>query len=167
MRKNSGKEKEQNYFSKFLKEQAERIAELKKQNAELTAKLDECAKREREISDAIVANKKKCDEIMTEVKVKYALECERLAAFRKKWTDAARYGYLKEGYEKTDRVLKECQAELERSFADDFGITDYLSERARLDDEPALNYQALKSEAKKKKIEELSERDLEELLKQI
>lgn len=151
-----------------MKEQAARIAELKQQNALLTQKLEEYQKREREISDAIIATNKKCDEIDSDIKVKYALECERLAYFRKKWTDAAKYGYLKEGYEKTDRVLKECLTELEKAFADDFGVSDYISERERLDDDPDLNYEAIRTEAKKKqKIEEISEKDLAELLKQV
>ena len=168
MKKQNAINKDNNYFSSFLKEQASRIAELKQQNAILTQKLEEYEKREKEISDAIIATKRKCDELNAEIKVKYALECERLESFRKKWTDAAKYGYLQDGYERTDRVLKECQAELEKAFADDFGITDYLSERERLDDEPSLNYEAIKTEGKKRqKIEELSERELEELLKQV
>ena len=162
-------DKEQNYFARFVKEQATRIAELKQQNAELTQKLDEYIKRERDIADAVIATKRQCDEMLTEIKVKYALECERLDAFRKKWTDAARYGYLKEGYERTERVLRDCQAELEKAFADDLGISDYLSERERLDDEPKLDYEAIKSDhpKEKRRIEELSEKELEELLRQI
>lgn len=157
----------------LVKEQAARIAELKAENAALIQKLDAYVAREKELTETIAFAKKKCDEMVSETKVRYALECERLKNFRDKWTAAARDGYLQYGVEQTEKILQECRKEMERAFADDLGISDYLSERDRLGADPTLNYRAILSEEKKdpppakRKIEELSERDLAELLKQI
>ncbi|MBR1747222.1 MAG: hypothetical protein IJ735_03290 [Clostridia bacterium] len=162
--------------SVLVKEQAARIAELKQENASLVKRLDEYVAREKELADTIAFAKKKCDEWVSNAKIKYALECERLKTFRAKWLSAAKDGYLKYGVEKTDQILQECRAELEKAFADDLGVTDYLFERDRISAEPTLDYRAIISDEVKKspstsdqrrKIEELSESDLAELLKQL
>lgn len=163
----------------LVKEQAKRIAELKGENARLLQKLDEYEKRDREIIDTLAFAKKKCDEMLSESKVKYALECERLKTFHEKWIAAAKDGYLKYGIEQTDRILRDCRAELEKAFADDLGVSDYLSERERLNADPTLNYRAIISEELsspaalppdppvKRRIDSLAEKDLAELLKQL
>lgn len=175
--KKSKKNRSQNeteQLNALIKEQADRIAELKKTNADLTLTLEEYRLREKEISDTLAYANKKSSEIISESKVKYALECERLKAFRKKWIIAAHSGALKGSYEQTERTLRECQSELENALASDLGTLDYVAERERLDDEPNLNYGTIIeeesgqiSEETKKQIEELSDDELEELLKQI
>lgn len=159
-----------------MKEQAERIAELKKINADLTLALEEYRGREREIAETLAFANKKSAEILAESKVKYALECERLRAYRKKWIVAAHSGALKSSYEQTERVLRECQAELENALACDLGTADYAAERDRLDDEPKLNYEAIIAEESAgscpasrtaKQIDELSDEELDELLTQL
>ena len=144
--KNSGKrnrEKSKNYFAELVKEQADRIAELKKQNADLTLALDALRSKESEITATLATIKKREEESRAEVKIKYALECERLKNFRAKWIEAARLGSLKSDFEKTEKLLKDCQAELEQGFSDDLGASDYLMERDRLNDDPILNYEAI------------------------
>lgn len=162
----------ENYFADLVKEQAERIAELKKQNAELTLALESYKSKEAAIAETLDYARKKSAEMASEAKVKYALECERLKAFRKKWTSLARSGNLAASLERTENLLRECQAELEKGLSDDLGTADYIAERERLDAEPNLNYEAIIEEEAnavqtKKQIEELSDEELEELLTQI
>lgn len=158
----------------LIKEQAERIAELKKINADLTLVLEEYRLKENKITDTLSYANKKSAEIIAESKVKYALECERLRSYRKKWIIAAHSGALKSSYEQTEKVLRECQTEMENALASDLASGDYIAERDRLNDEPNLNYDAIIAEetAKqsletKKQIEELSDDELDELLNQL
>ncbi len=138
-----------------IKIYAERIAELKRMNADLTIVLEEYRKKERKITEALSYAEEKKAAVEKEIKVKYALECERLAAFRKKWVDAVRNGTLDRDYKRTERVLDECRAQLLAEFDEE--TADYYEETERLDE---VN-------EKRRHIDELSENELEELLKQI
>lgn len=187
----------------LIKEQAERIAELKKINADLTFALEEYRLKEKQIAETLDFARRKSSEIISESKVKYALECERLALFRNKWISAVNEGRIAADYARTEKVLEECRAEMERAFDDDAEISDYLSERDRLGEGPSLDYRAiidkesssalsdapeeeiLSAEERKsppsprkkplppsgktsvRNVDELSDEELEELLKQL
>ena len=127
----------------LIKEQAERIAELKKINADLTFALEEYRLKEKQIAETLDFARRKSSEIISESKVKYALECERLNLFRNKWISAVRAGRADADFARTEKILEECRAEMERAFDDDIGIADYLAERDRLGDSPQLNYRAI------------------------
>lgn len=157
----------------LIKNQAERIAELKKENAELLQNLESCRAKENEIADTLSFTKRKQEEILNEAKIKYALECERIKSFRKKWTDAAKEGILRANYALTEKTLRECQLEMEEALSMKIGDAgkSYVEERDRLDDDPGLNYSAFLPETSSEKfpgeIEELSEKELGELLEQL
>lgn len=127
----------------LIKEQAERIAELKKINADLTFALEEYRLKEKQIVETLDFARRKSSEIISESKVKYALECERLALFRNKWISAVNEGRIAADYARTEKILEECRAEMERAFDDDAEISDYLAERDRLGDGPKLDYRAI------------------------
>lgn len=158
----------------LIREQADRIAELKRLNSDLALALEEYRLREKAITDALNYAQQKSAEILAEAKVKYALECERLKAYRKKWISAVKNGAMKTSYELTEKTLLDCQKELETALASDLGTDDYILERERLGDEPNLNYEAIIDEENAKissetrsQIEDLSEEELEDLLNQL
>ncbi len=175
--KNSKKEKRENSDASALaliREQADRIAELKRLNADLALALEDYRLREKAITDALNYAQQKSAEILAEAKVKYALECERIKAYRKKWIAAVKSGALQSSYEQTEKTLLACQKELETALASDLGTNDYIAERERLDDDPSLNYEAIIDEENEKispetksQIEDLSDEELEDLLRQI
>ena len=98
---------------------AERIAELKRMNADLTVMLEEYRKKERKIADALSYADALQKSVEKELKIKFSLECERLCAFRKKWITAAKNGSAEKDYEKTLSVLDECRKTLLEEFEDE------------------------------------------------
>lgn len=142
---------------------AERIEELKKQNAELTIMLEEYRKKEQHIADALAYADAMQKSIEAELKIKYALECERLSSFRKKWLAAANAGAASGDYEKTLAVLDECRAVLTEEF-DSPADKDFREEEIRLS---RLDENVTQKNAEKRHIDELSETELQELLRQL
>lgn len=156
----------------LIKEQAERINELREENANLLIALEGYRKKEKEISDLINYAKKQSEDIRNESKVKYALECERIKLYRQKWTkilNSKNGESLPLNYEKTLSTLKDCQKEMEEMLANDLGenMQDYLSERNRLDDEPILDYQAIINQQSNTDIETLTNEEIQDLLNQL
>lgn len=143
---------------------AERIAELKRMNADLTVMLEEYRKKERKIADALSYADALQKSVEKELKIKFSLECERLCAFRKKWITAAKNGSAEKDYEKTLSVLDECRKTLLEEFEDE-KTDDFLEETERLD---KLDHAASSEKpAEKRHIDELSEEELQDLLRQL
>ncbi|MFW5780650.1 MAG: hypothetical protein ACOCWI_04290 [Bacillota bacterium] len=149
--------------NKVIRDQAERIVELKKQINDLSISLEQYRKRESEIVESMAYAKKKTEELTQEAQIKFALECERLRVYRNKWLryikDKSREGELAKNIEKTNEVLKECQIQLEDMLYTDLGINQsvadsYIYERERIDGEPSLNYQKIIDKAKEKVIDD-------------
>lgn len=156
----------------LIKEQADRINELRDENTNLLVALEGYRKKEKEISDLLNYAKKQSEDLKNEAKVKYALECERLKVYRQKWTkvlNAKNGETLAFSYEKTLATLKECQKEMEEMLANDLGenMRDYLSERNRIDDDPILDYQAIIKNQSAEEIEVLTNEEIQDLLNQL
>ena len=140
-----------------MQEQAQRIVELKQEVNDLCIALENYRKRDSEITQVFAFAKQKAEELVEESRIKYALECERLRVYRNKWmryiNDKNKRGELAQDIEKTNRLLKECQAELEDMLYTDLGINQsvsnsYVLERERIDGEPSLDYQQIIKKAK-------------------
>lgn len=155
----------------LVSKQSKRIEELKVENEKLHKELDKYRALEKEISDTLSYAKKQAESIVSEAKIKYALECERIKVYRQKWTQVAQSnnkGRILDSFEKTFETLKQCQTDMENMLACDLGddMKSYIAERDRLNTEPCLNYKAIISE-NENKLEELKENELEELLNQL
>ncbi len=157
--------------NQIMKEQALRIVELKQEVNDLAIELEKYRRKEMEITQLLAYSKKKSEEIVQEAKIKYALECQRLRLYRNKWMryikDKNKAGKLAEDIERTNRVLKECQIQLEDMLYTDLGINinvadSYICERERIDDEPSLNYQAIIDEHTKSPIKTGSVENIED-----
>lgn len=140
-----------------IKTYAERIAELKQMNTDLTLVLEEYRKKEQKIADALAYIEELKTETQKEIKLRYSLESERLTAFRKKWITAVKNGTAKQDFERTEEVLEECRKLLLAEF-DSEESRDYLEETERL---------SAVEKTQKRHVEELSEEELEELLNQL
>lgn len=156
----------------LIKEQADRINELREENNNLLVALEGYRKKEKEISDLVNYAKKQSEDLKNEAKIKYALECERLKLYRQKWTKlvSAKNGdSLALSYEKTLSTLKTCQKEMEEMLANDLGenMKDYLNERNRIDDEPILDYQAIINCQTSENLEKLTNEEIQDLLNQL
>lgn len=175
MKKTKPKQKNKNNNTKFvelIKQQADRINELREENANLLIALEGYRLKEKQISDLVDYAKKQSEDLKNEAKVKYALECERIKLYRQKWTtiiNSKKGDTLSLNYEKTLSTLKECQKEMEEMLANDLGenMKDYLSERNRIDDEPILNYQAIINKSSKVDLETLTNEEIQDLLNQL
>ena len=160
-RRGSNAETEQTIL---VKKQAERIAELKEEVNELTKKLEEYRRKETEIILNLEYARKKREEYVSMSKVQYALECERVEAFRKKLSKFRSKEELTSAYDNAYSELRKWQIEMERAMASDLGspMQDYVDERERLDDDPSLNYESIMEEG-----DRISETELKDLLDQI
>lgn len=139
----------------IMREQTLRIQELKRENADLINKLEDYRKKEESIISTINFAQNEADKLIRDSRQRYALECERLKKFREKWVGyvsiSKKTGKLAEDFEESNRVLKECQAELEEMIYKDLmegsSIDDvkksYFEERERTDGEPTLNYKEI------------------------
>ncbi len=175
-----------------MREQIMRIQELKRENADLLCRIEDYKKKEESIANAINFAQTETERLLKESRDRYALEAERLKSFRAKWVGyvgvVQKNGKLAEEFAESNRVLKECQVELEEMiYKDLMGVNpideikqDYLQERARIDAEPTLDYkQLLKKEQTKENSEALtidikpaaeekmSDNELSQLMKQI
>lgn len=159
----------------LIKEQADRINELREENSNLLLALESYRQKEKEISDLINFAKKQSEELRSEAKIKYALECERLKLYRQKWTkilNAKDGETLEKNYDKTLATLKLCQRELEEMLSYDLGenMRDYLAERDRIDDEPILDYKAIIEDNtfdEAAQLQNLTNEEIQDLLNQL
>ena len=155
----------------LIKRQAERIEELRKQNGELTAKLEEYRKSEKEITDAVLFAKAKQDEYLSDLRVRYALENERLRRFCEKMDCYKSREELLRAYDDSFSAVKKAREELDRVLKEDLGAgtADYLSERKRLglkDEAPFITTESM-VRSDLNKVSALTEEELQELLDQI
>ena len=155
-------------------EKTARINELKAENAKIMQELDAYRAREKEIAETLTFARKKSDEFIAEAKVKYALECERLKIYRKKWECASENGGengISRSFKKTADILRECQLELETMLASDLGedFAAYLAERNRINGDPTLDYAAIAPTLSNADNfpDMLTEEEIEELLRQL
>ena len=152
----------------LVKKQAERIEQLRKENAVLTAKLEEYRQKEREISDAVVFAKQKQDEFLTDLKVRYALENERLRRFCSTMECYKSREELLSAYDRSFSEVKKAREELTRILNEDLGAgaSDYLAERRRLGEEvfPTKEKTVRRDLSE---VDSLTEEELQELLDQL
>ena len=155
----------------LIKQQSERIKELREEVRALEKTVESYRSREREITQTLDFARKKGEEYVSSIRIKYALECERIRRFREKLEKYRNKDELIIAHENAFSELKKIQIDLEKTMADDLGcaINDYLTERNRLNDEPHLNYGAIVSdnESLLSDVDKISEEDLRELLEQI
>ena len=74
-------------YEERLKDQAERIDQLKSECAALREDNAGYRDREKSVAKALLAASEKAEEIEAAAKVRYSLEIQRLNSFRDKWTD--------------------------------------------------------------------------------
>lgn len=107
-------------------EQRERILTLTAQLDALTLKVKDFEKREEQIKSAIVSATEKADTMTSDVRLRYAMELDRLNAFRAKWTGV--YAELKERYSFSKDALNmesaavSAKLEIERFLSQDFSL---------------------------------------------
>ncbi|MDR1939276.1 MAG: DivIVA domain-containing protein [Clostridiales bacterium] len=131
-----------------LKEQKLRINELKAQNLKLAAKIKELKNREDDVKNALIAANEKSNEIISAIKIKYALEGQRLRLLQAKWTSYFENS-LKDGgnddYKKNQAYYIKIETELQEILKSDFGIITE-NNKPTLNDEILSQY---KSETKR------------------
>lgn len=162
---------EKNAYERLIKTQSERIDELRKQNAELEKALSSYRSREKEIADALALAKQKGDEYVSLVRMKYAMECDRIGRYREKLEKYRSREELINAYDDAFRELREWQNDLEKSLTGEFGaeMHDYLSEKERLQDAPRLRYGEIieKEKTDLMTADRITEDELRELLEQL
>ena len=155
----------------LIKKQADRIEELRKENGLLSVKLDEYGKREKEISETVLFAKARQDEYLSDLKIRYALENERLRRFCEKMDCYKSREELMRAYDDSFSAVKKAREELERILKEDLGAgtADYLSERRRLNDNDDIPFPTAESVVRSdlNKVSSLTEEELQELLDQI
>ena len=163
--------KQTEYDAQIIKQQAERISELKTEIDVLEKALEVYRKRERDVVDTVDFARKKGDEYVAMIKIKYALECERIRRFKERLEKFRTRDELIRCYDTAFGELNAWLDEMERTIANDFGsaMTDYISERKRLNTEPELDYTEITKRLKTDLSEagQLSEEDLKDLLDQL
>ena len=164
-KKNRKKDEERVNDIAIMREQTQRIQELKRENADLINKLEDYRKKEESIISTINFAQSEAEKLRRDSRERYAIECERLKKFREKWVGyvsiAKKTGKLAEDFEESNRVLKECQVELEEMIYKDLmdgspidtAKQDYLNERERIGAEPTLDYKKIIKEANQKLYE--------------
>ena len=130
-------------YEERLKEQAERIDELRSECAALREENADYRDREKSVAKALLAASEKAEEIEAAAKVRYSLEIQRLNSFREKWSDYL--SKLKDdkviGAEarRFDRFMEDLEAELTEVMEHDLNMsvtagaeryTQYLKERS-------------------------------------
>ena len=125
-----------------VKKQAERIEELRKENERLTSQLEEYRSREKEIADTVAFAKQKQEEYLADLRVRYALENERLKRFCRTMESYSTREELLRAYDESFTAVKKAREELNRVLQEDLGAgaSDYFSERDRLGDESDLPF---------------------------
>ncbi len=153
-------------YDKVIAEQNQRITELREENNDLLILLESYRLKESEISDTLLYAKKQEENLLKSAKVKYSLELERIKALREKWQKVADYTNPRDAVNHimlTINTLDSCINDFNESIKEDFPIicADYIEEQSRL-----INANAPTSSVSKK-IEELTDDELEDLLNQL
>lgn len=171
MKKKNAEKFEKEAYERLLKTQSDRIEELRKENAELNAAVSSFHAREKEIADALTFAKQKGEEYVSLIRVKYALECDRIRKYREKLEKYRSREELIRGYDDAFRELRAWQDELENALIEGAGeeMRDYEREKERLKDEPQLRYGEIAEREKTNLMtaEKISEEELKELLEQL
>ena len=107
-------------------EQNERIRVLKAQCDRLSEELSVYRDREEQIKGALLAAGEQAEKTVLDIKLRYAMELERLKLFRAKWTGAyeeikKRYNFSKDALN-MESVAVSVKLELERFLAQDFSL---------------------------------------------
>ena len=107
-------------------EQKERIRVLKAQCDRLAEELEVYRDKEEQIKAALIAAGEQAEKTELDIKLRYAMELERLKLFRAKWTGAyeelkERYGFGKDALN-MESVAVSVRMELERFLAKDFAL---------------------------------------------
>ena len=107
-------------------EQKERIRVLKAQCDRLVEELEVYRDKEEQIKAALIAAGEQAEKTELDIKLRYAMELERLKLFRAKWTGAyeelkERYGFGKDALN-MESVAVSVRMELERFLAKDFAL---------------------------------------------
>lgn len=107
-------------------EQKERIRVLKAQCDRLSEELSVYRDREEQIKGALLAAGEQAEKTVLDIKLRYAMELERLKLFRAKWTGAyeeikKRYNFSKDALN-MESVAVSVKLELERFLAQDFSL---------------------------------------------
>lgn len=107
-------------------EQKERIRVLKAQCDRLNEELSVYRDREEQIKGALLAAGEQAEKTVLDIKLRYAMELERLKLFRAKWTGAyeeikKRYNFSKDALN-MESVAVSVKLELERFLAQDFSL---------------------------------------------
>ncbi|MEG2540153.1 MAG: DivIVA domain-containing protein [Clostridia bacterium] len=106
--------------------QKERISALKSQNADLNAELLALKTREEQIKSTLISATEKADKMTLDIKLRYAMELDRLKLFRAKWTNA--YEEIKERYHfskdalNMESVVVSTEMEIQKFLAQDFSL---------------------------------------------
>ncbi len=150
----------------LIRSQAERIEELRKENADLAETVEAYRSREKEIADAVVFGKKQQEDYLTELKIRYALENERLKRFLEKLEKFRSKEELIRSYDDTFSALKETKKDLERVLREDLGegTETFIAERERLGD---VTCPWTEENASSDIPDALTKEELEELLEQL
>lgn len=154
-------------------EQKERIRVLKAQCDRLKEELSVYRDREEQIKGALLAAGEQAEKTVLDIKLRYAMELERLKLFRAKWTGAyeeikKRYNFSKDALN-MESVAVSVKLELERFLAQDFSLDRggsageeeeaFKAEAERLSEEDGqvkeLKRQLLKAAERKDKEEKL------------
>ena len=154
-------------------EQKERIRVLKAQCDRLNEELSVYRDREEQIKGALLAAGEQAEKTVLDIKMRYAMELERLKLFRAKWTGAyeeikKRYNFSKDALN-MESVAVSVKLELERFLAQDFSLDRggsageeeeaFKAEAERLSEEDGqvkeLKRQLLKAAERKDKEEKL------------
>ena len=109
-----------------LIEQKERIADLKKQNASLTAELSSLRSREEQIKLTLLKATRTAEELDADLKRRYQAELERLNLFSAKWTSAyeeikERYNFSKDALN-MESVIVQTTINLTKFLSQDFSL---------------------------------------------
>ncbi|MFI3228556.1 MAG: hypothetical protein R3Y23_00120 [Bacillota bacterium] len=136
------------------------VLKLKSENASLGAEISSYRKRECEITEALSMAKTHAEEYASESRIRYKMEGERLARYRKQWQ-----GYLANlssaeelGKEilRTQKLLKDCNSEIFNALNRDVKISD-----------PEQDFQAESSRLQPTVPDNLSGEDICDLIKQL
>lgn len=152
----------------LVKKQAERIEELRKENSELVKQLEEYRNKEREISETVVFAKRKQEEYLADLRIRYALENERLKKFCEAMECYKSRDELLKAYDQSFSAVKKAREELSTVLQEELGTgaSIYLAEKKRIgDDETPFSPEIKRSDLNK--VSAITEEELQELLDQI
>ncbi|MFA5449674.1 MAG: hypothetical protein WC292_04475 [Clostridia bacterium] len=135
----SRKKKKNDDSPVLIKSQAARIEELKKEIFNVQNELSRLREREEGISDALRLAARHAKDYEREAKIRFALECERLDSYRRRWrgyiSNLSRAEKLGQEVIHTEKLLKECREEMAQFIEEDLPsppTEDYFSETERL-----------------------------------